>query len=524
MQPVKKVIREVHHLQNGFVKKIKTPEEIKKLIGDRPRKKKVVMCHGTFDIVHPGHLRQLIYAKSKGDILVVSLTCDEHVHKGPLRPYVPEKLRALNLAAFELVDHVLVDQNPTPLENIRYLQPDYFVKGFEYSLNGIHPKTKEEMDVLTAYGGKILFSPGDIIFSSTKLLAIEKPNLSVDHLLTLIEAENITFPMLREVISKFPKIKIHIVGDIIVDKYSRSTVVGVSQKAPALQVQYDSTSTYVGGAGVLAKHFKGLGAKVILTTVVGKDENGEYALTDLKESKIRTNAIPDPVRLTMTKERFLDQNGLVLFQVDRGDNTPLPYNVADEIYQYVKKVKADAVVLSDFRHGIFNKETIQKIVKLIPKKSIKVADSQVSNRWGNILDFQGFDLITPNERETRFALADQETTIRPLAQKLYNEAHCRYLILKLGKEGILSYRSPGMENREYFYIDTFCQNAIDPIGAGDALLAAATLGLITTQNILQASILGNLAACVECSTIGNVPVTTKDLLKGLNYLEERAGK
>ena len=88
------------------------------------------MCHGTFDVVHPGHVRQLIYAKSKGDILIVSLTSDKYVNKGPLRPYVPQELRALNLAAFEIVDHVIIDQNPTPIENILILKPDFFVKGF----------------------------------------------------------------------------------------------------------------------------------------------------------------------------------------------------------------------------------------------------------------------------------------------------------------------------------------------------------------------------------------------------------
>ena len=108
-----------HESQKMFSHKIKTAAEIAKLIGARPRSQKVIMCHGTFDVVHPGHVRHLLYAKTKAPILIASLTADEHIKKGNLRPYVPENLRAVNLAALEMVDYVLVDADPTPLENLR---------------------------------------------------------------------------------------------------------------------------------------------------------------------------------------------------------------------------------------------------------------------------------------------------------------------------------------------------------------------------------------------------------------------
>jgi len=98
--------------------KIKTVDELAKCIGPRPRAKKVIMCHGTFDIVHPGHIRHLMYAKSKADILVASLTADKHITKANFRPFVPQELRAMNLAALELVDYVVIDRNPTPIENL----------------------------------------------------------------------------------------------------------------------------------------------------------------------------------------------------------------------------------------------------------------------------------------------------------------------------------------------------------------------------------------------------------------------
>ena len=135
------------------------------------------MCHGTFDLVHPGHLRHLMYARGKADILVASLTSDAHISKANYRPFVPQMLRAMNLAALEVVDYVIIDENPTPLENIAFLQPDFFAKGYEYfdGPGGIHPKTQEEMDVISSYGGEMIFTPGDVVFSSSRFIEQTPP-------------------------------------------------------------------------------------------------------------------------------------------------------------------------------------------------------------------------------------------------------------------------------------------------------------------------------------------------------------
>jgi cytidyltransferase-like protein len=126
---------------DDYRRKIKTREVLHEIIGPRPRPKKVIMCHGAFDLVHPGHVRHLMYAKGKADLLVASLTSDAHISKGNYRPFVPQNLRAMNLAALELVDYVIIDEQATPLENIAYLQPDFFAKGYEYTGEGVHPKT-----------------------------------------------------------------------------------------------------------------------------------------------------------------------------------------------------------------------------------------------------------------------------------------------------------------------------------------------------------------------------------------------
>jgi rfaE bifunctional protein nucleotidyltransferase chain/domain len=145
-------------LNNHYSKKIISLEDLKKVLGKRPRKSKVILCHGNFDVVHPGHVRHLIYAKSKADLLIVSITADKYIQKGIYRPFVPENLRALNLAAFEMVDYVTIDDNKTSARILKSLKPDFFAKGFEYSQGELPPATQEESKVVEKYGGEMIFT------------------------------------------------------------------------------------------------------------------------------------------------------------------------------------------------------------------------------------------------------------------------------------------------------------------------------------------------------------------------------
>ena len=177
-------------------------------------------------------------------------------------------------------------------------------------------------------------------------------------------------------------------------------------------------------------------------------------------------------------------------------------------------------MFSDFRHGIFNKNTIEDLVASIPEGTFKVADSQVASRWGNIMEFKGFDLITPNEREARFALGDQDSVVRPLATELYNVARCKTLILKLGERGILTYRSrPEGDPRTIISVDSFARNVVDAVGAGDALLAYASLSLAVSGNEAIASVLGCIAAGLECEYDGNKTVEPTAILERLKQLD-----
>jgi rfaE bifunctional protein kinase chain/domain len=507
--------------QRNFNDKIVNLEALCALIGPRPRELKVIICHGVFDIVHPGHVRHLMYASEKADILVASITCDNHIAKDNFRPFVPEELRSMNLAALEMVDYVIIDPNPTPVETLRRLQPDYYAKGYDYFSDGIQPKTQDELRILESYGGEIIFTPGDVVYSSSRLIIDEPPRIAADKLQVLMDSERITMGDLRQALQSFSEKSVHVIGDTIVDSYTYCTLIGGGSKTPTLSVKYEEQIDYVGGAAIVAKHMRATGANVVFSSVLGDDALAKFVLDDLDRTGIECKIVTDKTRPTIQKNAFVADTYRLL-KVDKLDNRPVSQRVLENLKTVLGTAACDGFVFSDFRHGIFSKHSIPELISSLPPGAFKVADSQVASRWGNILEFCDFDLITPNEREARFALGDQDSVIRPLALELYRKSRCKYLILKLGERGSITYRSATTNDyRAFFTVDSFADSVVDAVGTGDALLAYATLGLMTTGSEVVASLLGSMAAGVACEREGNQPISPEDVLEKIGLVEKR---
>lgn len=136
----------------------------------RSKGKIIVHCHGCFDLMHPGHIKYFQAAKKMGDVLVVTVSPDVYVDKGPGRPVFNENLRAESIAALECVDYVAINKWPTAEETIRLLAPDIYVKGQEFEkLEDKTGKLQKELKVIQEVGSKIAFTH-EVVFSSTDLI------------------------------------------------------------------------------------------------------------------------------------------------------------------------------------------------------------------------------------------------------------------------------------------------------------------------------------------------------------------
>ena len=507
-------------LNQTYKKKIVLSKELIKKTGKFPRKKKLVLCHGVFDVVHPGHIHHLLYAKSKGDILAVSLTCDKYINKGIYRPHIPQNLRALNLAALDVVDYVIIDLNQKPLKNIDFIKPDLYAKGFEYSPKNINSSTSEEINAVKSYKGKMIFTPGDIVYSSSKILKNDQPDLKYEKLNLLMHRNNLSFKKIKNTLLQNKKIKVHIIGDTIVDTIVNTKLIGGQTKTPTLSVLEEKVTNFIGGAAIVASHMKSAGADVKFTTILGNDDLSKFVLKKLKKQQIQINAIIDKTRPT-TNKKVIVSSGHRLIKVDKLDNQPISDDITNQIMKDIIKTKSDSIIFSDFRHGIFNNANIKKFTSKIKKNIFKVADSQVASRWGNICEFKKFDLICPNEKEVRFSLGDQDSSISSLSRELYNSNKYKYLLLKLGEKGVFCVNKYKKEYDEAFSIDSFVTNLVDPVGSGDAMLAYATISMLKSNNLIISSIIGSLAAACACENDGNISVEVRSIVEKINYLEKK---
>ena len=495
----KKII--LYRNADSFIKKIK--------------KKKIILCHGVFDIVHPGHIRHFAHCKQKADILIVSLTRDIFIKKGTYRPMVPERLRAFNLASLQLVDYVIIDQNISPIKLLKKIKPNFFAKGLEYA-DLKNPLTVKEKNIVESFGGKMIFSPGDYVLSSSKIINQMKPDLKFEKLKLLMDTENIDFNDLKKILKDLSKLKVHILGDTIIDTSHYCEVIGGLHKTPTLSVVKQISEDFLGGAAIVASHFKSFAKNVTLTTLFSNDEKGKFALKNLKKNKIKTNYYSEDDRPTTNKNSYI-VNKHKLLKVDELNNNTITNSTLDKIIKSLKKDKNQILVFSDFRHGIFNNQTLSKIFESINHKTFKVADSQVASRWGNISDFKNFDLLTPTEREARYSLFEQDTPIRNLVGNLQKKSKANNIILKLGEKGLISI---SRKKNDYIALDPFVDNLIDSNGAGDALLAYSASTLYTTKSLIISSIIGLLAASCKCETQGNLPVTTDQIIEKINLLQK----
>lgn len=506
-------------VKNKYSKKLTTIPKILSKIGRFPRSKKIILCHGVFDVVHPGHIRHLNYAKSQGDILVVSCTGDKFIDKGIYRPHIPQKMRALNLAAFEMVDYVLIDENRKPLNLLKKLKPDFFAKGFEYTSKGLPQATIEEKNELDKYGGKLIFTPGDIVYSSTKFINFNSPNLDLEKLELTMNTNKITFEMLTDTIKKIDKTSVHIVGDTIVDTYTKTNFIGGQTKTPTFSVLYGSENSYVGGAAIVALHMSAAGAKVKFTSLISNDKYGRFVKRELKKKNIKCNFFYEKNRPTTNKNLFMSSSYRLL-KVDTLSNLPIGEDTLEKISKVIKKDKSKITIFSDFRHGIFNTGSINKLVGSIPNGTMKVADSQVASRWGNITQFKNFDLITPNEKEARFSLADQDSTVGKLAGTLLEKTKYKNLILKLGEKGIFC-NTKTRKKYQPFSVGVFSNNIVDAVGSGDALLAYSSLALKATNSLIISGILGSFAAACACETEGNKPISKEMIIEKILQVKKK---
>ena len=472
--------------------------------------RKIVFVSGNFNVVHPGHLRLQNFAAEVGEFLVVGL-------HGDAQPgvFVPIDLRRAGLQAISRVSKVVLLEEGTS-EFIAALKPDVVVKGKEHESSH-----NSEQEIINSYGGKLLFTSGESRFSSMDLLQRELRELELPSIRRPTEyllRHGIDENELSTLVKRFAELRIVVVGDLIVDEYITCDPLGMSQEDPTIVVTPIKHDKFVGGAGIVAAHAKGMNGHVDFFSVVGNDDTAKFAEQTLRDYGVSTHLIRDENRPTTLKQRFRSR-GKTLLRVNRLRQNEISREHAEAIIERIETVlsKANLLIFSDFNYGCLPQFLVDDICKLCKKHDVKmVADSQSSSQIGDISRFKNMLLITPTEHEARLSTRDSGAGLVVLAEALRKNANAEHIFITLGDEGLLVYSMPNIQNGIVTdQLFAFNHSPKDVSGAGDCMLTCSSMALIVGANVWQAAYLGSLAAACQVGRIGNQPLRAHEVLREL---------
>jgi len=485
--------------------KVKKLDELAILVKEfKAQGKKIVHSHGVFDLLHVGHIRHFEAGKQMGDVLVVTLTSDEHVNRGPHRPAFPQELRAEAIAALSVVDYVAINHSPSAIEAIRLFRPDVYVKGSDYKNpdQDITGRIALEIEAVHAAGGEIRFTDG-ITFSSSHLLNEHLSPFSeeVDQYLTAFRQRHSADEVI-EWLEHAAQLRPLVVGEAIIDEYVFGETIGKSTKDPILAVLQQSVDAFAGGSLAVANHLAGLCSEVSLVTQLGEVERREEWIHSVLRSNVKAILLTKSESPTLLKLRIIDvYSGSKLLEIYRMNDQLTKDNDARDLNAALTQEfpHHDLAIVTDYGHGMLTPEAITLLCDLAPFLAVNV-QSNAGNR--------GFNPISKYHRADYICLANHEMEVEARQRAGNAEGQllafekqlaCQRFTVTLGKNGSLHYdarsgfvRAPSLATR-----------VLDRVGAGDAVLAVTALlaKLNAPWDII--AFVGNVAGAQLVAELGN---------------------
>jgi len=483
------------------------------------RGRTVVHCHGVFDPLHIGHIRHFAAARKLGDALVVTVTPDRFVNKGPHRPVFPEELRAEAIASLETVDFVAVNEWPMAIETIRALKPNVYVKGSEFrSGHDLTGAIALEQAAVEAVGGRLEFTD-DVTFSASHLvnrhLSVFPPETShylADFAIRYPAAEVLKY------LDAARSLKVLVVGETIIDDYQYVEAIGKSSKEPTLVVKALSSERFAGGAAAVANHVAGFCDRVALHTLLGAAHSEEDFLRSRLKANVEPHFLYREQSPTIVKRRFVEQYFFnKLFEVyELNDAVP----TADESTAWTRSLAGrlaefDLVIVSDFGHGFLTRE----LIELVCRESRFLAVNTQSNA-GNlgyhvISNYPRTDYLSIAENEMRLESRDRRGELRPMVESAAARLNCPRIVVTRGSRGCTAYRI----GEGFVDVPAFATRVVDRIGAGDAFLSITALCAVVHAPMEVLAFIGNVVGAEAVSTVGNKqPIERIPLSRHIEHL------
>ena len=500
--------------------KIKEIEEVAEVLSSLRTEKKIVLCYGDFDLLHIGHVRHFEQAKKLGNVLVVTVTPDRYVNKGPHRPVFNENLRAEAIAALDCVDYVAINKWPMAVETIQLLRPDFYVKGSEDRetekdhMGGI---TLEET-AIKSVGGQLAFTD-DITFSSSSIINQHLPVFpkEVTDYLAGFSTRYCADDVLRYLESA-QSLKVLVVGEAIIDEYQYCHAIGKSSKEPMLAVRRLSTEKFAGGILAVGNHVANFCDQVGLITFLGTENSQEGFIREKLNSRIEETFLYRKNSPTIVKRRFVEEyfftKLMEVYEIDDGpldeaDNEMLCDTLSDQIPRY------DVVIVVDFGHGMLSREAIDILCSKARFLTVNAQSNAGNLGYHTISKYPRADYVCIAENEVMLEARDRGGDLRKMVLDVSRKLSCGHLATTLGKRGCLCYS----KDEGFFEIPAFAGQVVDRMGAGDTFLSLTALCVAQQAPMEVVGFIGNAVGAQAVATVGHRrPIERVPLFKHIESL------
>ncbi|HLH98942.1 MAG TPA: PfkB family carbohydrate kinase [Xanthobacteraceae bacterium] len=484
--------------------------------------KRIVQAHGAFDLLHVGHVRHLEAARAQGDVLVVTLTADRFVNKGPGRPVFGEALRAEMLANLQYIDWVAINPEPDAVGAITALRPDVYVKGKDYQNpeGDVTGKIVAEREAVERHGGRIHFTD-EVVFSSTELINrhfnVFEP-LIRQHLNTLRDDGGLA--QMIDLIERVRDYRVVLVGDAIMDEYRYVLPMGKPPKESVIAARYQDHELFAGGVFAAANHVASFCRQVDVITALGSLNEHEDLIRRSLRPNVRLHAIVRPGAPTTLKRRFVDPSQMrKLFEVYEMNDEPLTHDLEQELGRHIAELApaADVVIATDFGHGLLGPNAIRDLVARAPFLAVNTQSNSANMGYNLITKYPRADYVCIDAPEARLALSDRVSEIGAVAHRLLDGEHieCGKIIITHGKHGCVTLERDGLVHT----IPAVARKVVDTVGAGDAFLAV-TAPLVAAGGAMdRVGFIGNVVGALKVEIIGHRQSVEKSaVIKGITAL------
>ena len=501
--------------------KIKTIEELAEIIASlRANNRKIVHCHGVFDLLHIGHIRHFEQAKKLGDTLVVTVTSDQYVNKGPRRPVFPQDLRAEAIAALDCVDYVAINKWPTAVETIKLLKPDIYAKGADYrdAQKDYTGKIIDEEAAIKSVGGKIAFTE-EITFSSSSLINQYLPVFpkEVTDYLAGFSSRYSSDEVLKCLENARP-LKVLAVGEAIIDEYQYCESIGKSAKEPVLATRYLSTEKFAGGVLAVSNHVANFCDNVGLLTFLGTEDSQEDFARQYVKSNVEKMFLYKENSPTIVKRRFVESYLLTkLFEVYVMNDEELGKAEHQKLCAKLHKIlpQYDVVIVADYGHGMLSKDAIDILCNEARFLAVNTQANAGNRGFNTISKYPRADYISLAEHEIRLEYRSQRGHLRDIILDVSQKLGCGRVVVTRGKYGCLCYN----KDEGFFEVPAFAHQVVDRVGIGDAFLSITSLCVAQKAPMEIVGFIGNVVGAEAVATVGNrTPIERASLFKHITSL------